>query len=587
LKKTWGPSGEAIARQMRGKVGTPGFRGAGCSSSPPLLSLFAMLEGSRGKLAVSAFGGLLAGGGIAGLMTLIKKTLDQDPALGAGLALPYFGLCIIVVVAGTLSELFLLGVTQAKLLDLRIQLSRQILSAPLQRLQSLGPHRLLATLTDDIGNVVNSLEMLPPLLTAASTLLGGLLYMGWLSPPLLLVVSAFVLVGVAGFSFSQTYSNRWHQRARQSTDALFGHFRAVTEACKELKMNARQRRVFILELGVTADKVKQQFSNGRLLSIVAAAWGRLLFFLLIGIILFALPRIQDISRGTVTGFTLVVLFIMNPISMIMSILPTIGTGIIAWRNITNVGIAVAEEPHAVELDELPTVATLPEVLELNRVRRQYHSEGGECGFQLGPLDLRIEPGELVFVTGGNGSGKTTLALLLLGLYPPDEGELRLGGAIITEFNREYYRQHFAAVFSDAYVFESLLSRSSDNFSELADELLVRLQLDHKVQILDGRFSTVNLSKGQRKRLALLSAYLEDRPFYLLDEWAAEQDPVFRKIFYEELLPQLKARGKTIIVITHDDRYFHLADRVLRLNMGQIDEQFSTDIPLSAQRRPCA
>ena len=81
------------------------------------------------------------------------------------------------------------------------------------------------------------------------------------------------------------------------------------------------------------------------------------------------------------------------------------------------------------------------------------------------------------------------------------------------------------------------------------------------------FSTTHLSHGQRQRLALLGAYLEDRPIYVFDEWAANQEPQFRNIFYRQILPELKARGKLAVVISHDDRYFDVADRLIRLTSG--------------------
>jgi putative ATP-binding cassette transporter len=79
-------------------------------------------------------------------------------------------------------------------------------------------------------------------------------------------------------------------------------------------------------------------------------------------------------------------------------------------------------------------------------------------------------------------------------------------------------------------------------------------------VKDGRLSTTRLSAGQRRRLALLQVFLDRRPVVALDEWAAEQDPIFRRVFYTELLPELQRRGATVVAITHDDRYFHIADR---------------------------
>jgi putative ATP-binding cassette transporter len=196
-------------------------------------------------------------------------------------------------------------------------------------------------------------------------------------------------------------------------------------------------------------------------------------------------------------------------------------------------------------------------------------------FRVGPVNLTFRPGELVFIVGGNGSGKTTLAKVLTGLYEPEGGTIELDGKPIGFAERAAYRQRFTAVFNDFHLFDALLgivdpnAASRSQADARANALVAKLALDHKVQVVNGAFSTRELSTGQRKRLALVIAYLEDRPFYLFDEWAADQDPQFKAVFYEQLLPELRSRGKTVLVISHDDRYFHLADRVLKLDNGSI------------------
>ncbi len=209
-------------------------------------------------------------------------------------------------------------------------------------------------------------------------------------------------------------------------------------------------------------------------------------------------------------------------------------------------------------------------LELKEVVHTYHSQETDSHFSVGPIDLTLKAGELVFIVGGNGSGKSTLAKLITGLYIPDLGELRLDGEPIVESNREWYRQLFSAVFSDFYLFERLVSTEALTLDSQAQTYLEKLQLEKKVSVQDGQLSTTALSQGQRKRLALLAAYLEDRPIYLFDEWAADQDPMFREIFYTQILAELKQRGKTVIVISHDDHYFHLADRLIKLDYGRIE-----------------
>jgi putative ATP-binding cassette transporter len=126
------------------------------------------------------------------------------------------------------------------------------------------------------------------------------------------------------------------------------------------------------------------------------------------------------------------------------------------------------------------------------------------------------------------------------------------------------------VFSDFYLFDTLLGLQTPELDRRAREYLTKLQLDHKAKVKDGALSTTDLSQGQRKRLALLTAYLEDRPIYLFDEWAADQDPLFKDVFYLQLLPELQAKGKTVLVISHDDRYYHLGDRIIKLDYGKVE-----------------
>jgi putative ATP-binding cassette transporter len=261
---------------------------------------------------------------------------------------------------------------------------------------------------------------------------------------------------------------------------------------------------------------------------------------------------------------------MTPLEVIISSLPIFGRANIALKKIEDLGLSLASRTSE-RSPEIPSdPATCVESIELAGVTHTYYREGDDQHFVLGPIDLKLFTNEVVFLVGPNGCGKTTLAKLLVGLYFPEEGEIRLNGKPVTDESRREYRENFSVVFSDFFVFEQLLGLESPRLDEQARDYLARLQLNHKVQVVEGGLSTTELSQGQRKRLALLTAYLEDRPIYLFDEWAADQDPLFKEIFYHQLLPELKARGKTVIVITHDDRYYSVADRLVKLEYGRIE-----------------
>ncbi|HTV31881.1 MAG TPA: cyclic peptide export ABC transporter [Methylocella sp.] len=527
---------------------------------------------SKSLLLFSVLAGLISGGSGAGLMTLINRSIEEGQRGATALAPAFFGLCFLSLFSGALSITLLSRVMQGNLYELRLWLCRRILATPLPHIQSCGPHRIMAALTEDIGSMAAAQQALPHLLIQGSKLVVALLYLGFLSPSLLALLLVFVICGLFSWQLPQKWAWKRLKLARETNDALFGHFRALTEGYKELKLDSRRRHAFLNgELGSTADLLRRKENNANLMLVLADRWSECLYYMLIGTVVFLVASAEEIPRETLTGFVLVILFIGEPLSAVVQWVPAIGRGIVAFRNIEALDLSKSAELDNGSVAETVDRAGMPLTIELFDVSYAYPGDDGVCGYRLGPVDLHIAPGELIFVTGGNGSGKTTLALLILGLYAPDKGEIRFGGQLITNENRESYRQNFSAVFADSYVFDSLLGYSSGDLLARANELLALLQLDTKLHILNGRFSTVDLSRGQRKRLALLAAYLADRPYYLFDEWAAEQDAVFRDFFYLEMLPELRARGKTIIVITHDDRYFHLCDRQLRLDMGQIKE----------------
>lgn len=534
------------------------------------MNLFAILfKTSWRKTLLALTASSLGGFAIAGLLALINSVLASLAAGNAQSAWYFFGLCLLVLGARILSSTLLVRLAQGTLAGLREQLSRQILAAPLRRIEEVGKHRVLAALTEDVSTVADVFSWLPVLCMNLAVITGCLAYMGWLAWPLLLATLALLALGIASFRFAQGRAFVSLKRSRQSGDELQKHFRALTDGAKELKLNQAKREAFMSRLLMpTLDDMRRHHVAGMDVLLTAEGWGSLLFFVLVGLVLFVAPVVGAVEPGVLTGYALVLLYMRGPLEGFVANLPELSRARIALERIEQ----LRSELWQGQGYESGTVTGAPGFsrLELRGVTHRYHREMEDRSFLLGPVDLSLCPGELVFVVGGNGSGKTTFAKLLLGLYAPEGGEIRVDGAVVGDGGREAYRQLFSAVFADFYLFDDVLGHDAAS-DKLARQYLMRLQLAHKVQIEAGRFSTTALSQGQRKRLALLAAYLEDRPFYVFDEWAADQDPVFKRVFYTELLPDLRARGKAVLVITHDDQYFHLADRCLRLEDGRLSE----------------
>ena len=524
---------------------------------------------SRISIGVVIAAGLLAGAVNACLLALINSLLNDPEGATRGLLWSFILFCLVMLASRIVSGVLLNNLSQAAMFNLCMKLCRKILNAPLRRLEELGAPRLLASLTSDVPIIANTVTVIPVLCMQIAILGGCLIYLAWLSWKVLLLVLGFMVLGVVSYQIPMLSALRYLGLAREDRDVMFKQFRALTEGTKELKLHRARRQAFLSEnLQTSAALFRRHNVLGNNIFTVVSGWGHLLIFVLIGLLFFALPALKPVDARVLTGYTIIILYMMTPLEIVLNTLPELGQANVAAQKIDALGLSLEADSTEVESTTRPEPSW--GCLELIGVTHAYYRERESGSFKLGPIDLCLRPGELVFVTGGNGSGKTTLVKLLVGLYAPEAGEIRLGGDPITDETREDYRQHFSAVFSDFYLFETLLGLREPKLDSVARDYLAQLQLDQKVEINAGVLSTIDLSQGQRKRLALLTAYLEDRSIYVFDEWAADQEPVFKEIFYCELLPKLKARGKLVIVISHDDRYYHVSDRIIKLDYGRVD-----------------
>lgn len=538
--------------------------------------IWLLIKASWTNVLMAIAAGVISGGCSARLIALINTAIEQNAP--QSMILPFVGLAIVSLITGSLSQFMLIDLAEESVYQLRLRLSQRILSAPLQQLERLGPSQLLAVLTKDVQTISDTVLVIPFLCIDIAVIGGCLIYLGWLSGWVLLVVVVFLVVAIALIQCLINYVYRYINLARQEVDRLFQHFRSITEGIKELKLHSRRRQTFFDEdLSVSAAASRRYQKTAFKLSAVTTGSGQLLFFSLMATLLFAVPQVISTAQSVLPAYILTLTYLIGPLENLVQLLPALTTASVAIKKIDKMGLTLAENA------EIETVIRQNEpanwhTLDLKQVVHTYQSDESEHHFTVGPIDLTLKAGELVFIVGGNGSGKSTLAKLIMGLYLPESGMLSLDGTPIVETNLEWYRQHFSAIFSDFYLFERLISSESSTLDVQAHQYLKQLALDQKVSIQAGQLSTTALSQGQRKRLALLAAYLEDRPIYLFDEWAADQDPIFREIFYTQLLAELKQRGKTLLVISHDDHYFHLADRIIKLDYGRIESDQTVQIP---------
>lgn len=530
-----------------------------------------LLSTSPLLLSLAVLSGIISGGSAAGLIALTNTSLSHaKSSTSTTLICSFAALCLLRLIANLTSQVLLIHLSQKAILDLRMLLSRQILASPLRHLEQIGAHLLLATLTEDVQAISSTVIVIPLFCINVSIVIACLIYLCWLSKTVFLVSLSFLLVGIFSCQLPMMKAMSFLKLARDQEDRLFKQFRAITQGTKELKLHSQRRQAFLSEdLHATALSYRRHHFAGMGVFAATASWGQILFFVALGLLLFALPTLKNISPAILSAYAVTIIYLMAPLDYIMSMIPTLTKSIIALKKVESLGFSLATYSNETESTNSLPLKNSWKCLELVGVTHTYYQEREESNFILGPINLKFHPGELVFILGGNGSGKSTLAKLITGLYTPENGKIYLDENLIDNHNIEWYCQQFSVVFSDFYLFERFLGLDSSNLDAQTRKYLVQLQLDHKVKVKDGVLSTTDLSQGQRKRLALLTTYLEDRPIYMFDEWASDQDPIFKKIFYTELLPELKSRGKTVLVISHDDQYFHLADRIIKLEYGQV------------------
>jgi putative ATP-binding cassette transporter len=534
--------------------------------------IWLLLKASWLQVAIAVFTGLVSGGTTARLIALINKAISegfQSSNTFGDLVWQFPTLALIVVVNSIISQVLLINLSQEAVYQLRLRLSRGILSSQLRHLEKLGTPRLLATLTEDVATLNATVYAIPFICVDLAIIIGCLLYLSFLSSTVFTFTVGFVMIAVGSIQLLINRASGYLISARDEQDRLLKHFRAITEGIKELKLHsARRQEFFENELQHSAGICRDQNSAALLTFSISTGWGNLLFFVLVGLLLFVLPQVAPISPAVLSAYILTVTYLMLPMQSILDKLQALSKATVALQKIERMGLVLAgNKENYIEKQDKDTKTFSK--LELKQVVHAYPGEE-ENRFSLGPVDLTFKPGEIVFIVGGNGSGKSTLAKLITGLYIPEAGEIKLDDKVITDDNREWYRQHFSVIFSDFYLFEKLLGMDKPALDEQAQEYLRQLKINHKVTIENGQLSTTELSQGQRKRLALLTAYLENRPIYLFDEWASDQDPIFREIYYKEILLNLKKRNKTVLVISHDDHYFHLADRIIKLDYGKVE-----------------
>ena len=461
---------------------------------------------------------------------------------------------------------YLIRLTEEIIFNVRLKILEAIRQINYADYQKVGSEKVYTCLTQDTDRLSNAASAIIYAITALITILFCIVYMAYISWIAFLLTVVIIVAGVMVYWIRQKKIEKDLSTARDLETKLFYYVKDLLFGFKELKMNRKKSN------DLHANYIVKTGHHSKDLTIKAIAklldnslTGQALLFMLIGFILFVFPLISDDTESVIT-YIFIILYISGPFETLMALIPAITEAEIAIDRINDIEqFATTLNTHAPNLNAENEVSSF-NTLSLNKVSFAY--EEALSGFKIGPIDLTIRKGEVVFLTGGNGSGKTTLFNLILGLYHPNNGNISIDNIVLQPEDSDQYSVLFSPVFADFYLFETFYGLSEVD-EKRVKKYLTLMELDHIVTFEDGKFSEISLSTGQRKRLALIIALLDDRPILALDEWAADQDPIFRKRFYEQLIPEFVKDGKTIVAITHDDKYFHTADQLIKMEYGKI------------------
>ncbi|MCV2401571.1 multidrug ABC transporter permease/ATP-binding protein [Marinomonas sp. C2222] len=503
------------------------------------------------------------------VIAFIQYRLLNEHASFSQSLIQFFLLLIALLLTATIAQISLHKLGHQFVYKKRRRLVAQLINTDIEQIENIGDAKILASLNTDIRNITIAFVHLPELLYGIILSAVSMAYLAFLSIPLfsisLLMLS---MTGLLGFWLINRISSHI-RKVREYDDKLYQDYQTLIDGRKELSLNpARAKRYFKEEFNKNAAGYRDQVIGADILNGFAANLANTIVLALIGVNYALALGLGWSSFQVASSFALVILFIRMPLMAAIGALPAFVTANISMKKLASLSLNESDKL----IDEKSASTLSFQQLTLQGVTYQYRSNNEEKPFQVGPIDLTITRGELIFIIGGNGSGKSTFARLLTGLYRPHSGEVNVDGSTIHANSWHLYRHYFSAVFSDFHLFQQITDGNGKNISNNEiDNWMGHLEMAHKVSHENGYLSDTRYSQGQRKRLALIMSIAEQRGCILLDEWAADQDPRFRKIFYTQLLPLLKERGITIIAITHDDKYFDCADRVLKMDNGKLSE----------------
>jgi putative pyoverdin transport system ATP-binding/permease protein len=505
--------------------------------------------------------------GLANMLLIILITSSLNTDMKLGYLIFYYVLTLCVYLLGRrFVQVNLTKLTMEVIYELKMHIADKIFSTSFQKFEKIDRGLVYTVMNDDIEVIGDSTNMFIVFITSVITAVGALLYLGSIAFWATVLAFALILILTTMYFFVSRNTNKHYETARDTRNEFMRLLNGMIDGFKEISLHRKKKKEYKEDVRNCAEEYRSKMTEANIRFVNASFTGEAVLIITLGLVAFAFPKVfPGIKSYTLMSFLIVLLYLIGPVNIILNSVPTMMRFRIAVSRIRNFIRVIPSNNDNGELTSKRAFSTI-ESIKAEGVTYQYEDGEDSGGFSVGPIDLEIDRGQIVFIIGGNGSGKTTLAKLFTGLYEPDQGVFRINGQITAS---RHLGENFSTVFSPIHIFKKLYSVDVKEKSGEISRYLRLLNLEQKVEMNGNAYSTVDLSGGQRKRLALLQCYLEDSPIYLFDEWAADQDPAYRLFFYRTLLPQMKMSGKIIIAITHDDHYFDVADKVYKMDEGKL------------------
>jgi len=519
---------------------------------------------------------LTAASGIANAMNLAVINAAVDALRGGGPSWQHFlwfGLSIALFVYSLRYILYeSTRISEAAICSVRLRLADKIRRSDLLALESIGEADIHARISRDMGSIAQAARPLFAAGQGVVMIVCTLGYIAIVSPVAMLLCLALIVAGAGKYFRDRAAYDQGLSDASKQEDQLFNSLNGLLKGFKELRINKLKSEDVFQEFKSNTTQVLEVRTRVNILFSNNILFIEMFFVLLLGAVAFILPVIATSFSSSAAKIVAAILFFFGPLINVVTLVPMLSQVNVAVDNLQRLE-AILDEGLAKSMDQEnapPVDLSAFASIRFKGIAFAYRDPDGNASFQVGPIDAEIQRGEILFLIGGNGSGKTTFLKLFTALYRPTQGAIYVDDVEIGPTNIQSYRNLFSAIFSDFYLFEKLHGLSTADPDRI-NALLRLMEISDKTSFKDGRFTNLNLSTGQRKRLALVVSYLEDKPVYVFDEVAADQDPEFRQYFYDTLLPEMKSAGKTVVVVSHDDRYFHAGDRLLQMDYGRLAE----------------